>query len=49
MLQVGSILGGASRRAEHLGFTPQELGDEMRGECPELMVALERWSAEHQR
>jgi hypothetical protein len=47
MLQVGSILGGATRKAEHLGFTPQELGDEMREECPDLMAAMERWGREH--
>lgn len=47
-LIVGQIVGSAVKKAERLGYTGFELGDEMRETCPGLMRALEERSAEIQ-
>jgi hypothetical protein len=47
MLQVGPILSSATKKAERLGFTGPELGEQMRELCPDTMSALERWSSSH--
>jgi hypothetical protein len=44
VIVVAGVINKASNKAERLGFEKQELGEEMREQCPGVVAALEDWA-----